>query len=92
MNQPCGCCITSCLCIEPCKFFFPDLNADGDINDNWEDIDSGFDLPVNDLTKEVLDPTEESQTREPEPFIELYSGASASYGHGHIFMDAFNAD
>ena len=34
----------------------------------------------------------ETQIGESDPFIEFYPKASADYGHGHTFMDTFDAD
>ena len=104
MNQPRGRCLTGRLLTEPRNFSFPDLDADDDVaddyNDDWQDIDLGHDRPVDDMdidpgsdfVEEAPNSTGETQTGEPGPFIELYPRASANYGHGHTFMDTFNAD
>ncbi|KAI6004944.1 hypothetical protein EDD15DRAFT_2359872 [Pisolithus albus] len=83
MNQPRGRCITSQLRIKSSET--PFSGADGDAGD-WIDMDSGFDG----LADEVFDV--EMETRTHEPVTELYSGASANYGRGYTFMDAFDAD
>ena len=104
MNQPRGRCLTGRLLTEPHNFSFPDLDADDDVaddyNDDWQDIDLGHDRPVDDMdidpgsdfVEEAPNSTGETQTRERGPFIELYPGASANYGGGHTFMDTFDAD
>ena len=104
MNQPRGRCLTGSLLTEPRNFSFPDLDADDDViddyDDDWQDIDLGHDGPVDDMD---IDPgsdfvegapnsTGETQTGEPGPFVELYPGASANYGRGRTFMDTFDSD
>ena len=100
MNQPRGRCVAGRILTNPRSFSFPDLHADsdtgGDDNDDWEDIDAGLDLPVNDmdidLGLEAPDFTRETQIGEPDSFTEWYPGASVNYGGGHTFMDTFDAD
>ena len=88
MNQPCGHCLTGHLLTKPHNFSFPDLDADDDVvdnyNDDWQDIDLG-----SDFVKEAPDSNRGNTDQRARSIYQIVSQGLCQlwpwpHFHGHI--------